>query len=136
MSLLYVRSNVCMAPFHVRSKVCIAPILVRSKVCKFAPHIDGSNADFAPHMEGSHAEFAPHLEQRHSFRDQKIAKIASFVNFQKKLFKTTDILGVYMTYLTTFENKTILRERTFKVWFGSKEANIGNFWHLNSMFWH
>ena len=32
MSLLYVRSKVCMAPFHVRSKVCIAPIHVRSKV--------------------------------------------------------------------------------------------------------
>ena len=67
-------------------------------------------------MEGSHADFAPHLEQIHSFRDQKIAKIASFINFQKELFKTTNILGVYMTYVTTFENKSILRERTFKEW--------------------
>ena len=102
-----------MAPFHVWSKVCIAPIHVRSKVCKFAPHMDGSNADFDPHVEGSHADFALHLEQRHSFRDQKKAKIASFVNFQKELFKTTNILGVYMIYVTTFENKTIWRERTF-----------------------
>ena len=32
MSLLYVRSKVCMAHFHVQSKVWIAPIHVRSKV--------------------------------------------------------------------------------------------------------
>ena len=113
MSLLHVRSKACMATFHVRRKVCIAPIHVMSKVCNFAPHMDGSNADFALHMEGSHADFAPHLEQRHSFRDRKIAKIAGFVNFQKELFTTTNILEVYMTYVTTFENKTILRKSTF-----------------------
>ena len=113
MSPLYVRSKVCMAPFHVRSKVYIAPIHVRSKVCKFASHMDGSNADFAPHMPGSHADFAPHLEQRHSFRDQRIAKIASFEKILKELFKTTNILYVYMTNVTTFENKTMLREKTF-----------------------
>ena len=45
MSLLYVQSKVCMAPFNVWSKVC-----------KFAPHMDGSNADIAPHMEGRHAD--------------------------------------------------------------------------------
>ena len=105
MSLLFVRSKVCMTSFHVRSKVCIAPIHVRSKVCKFAPHMDGSNADFAPHMEGSHADFAPHMEWRHSFRDQIIAKTPCFANVKRKLFKTTNILGVYMTYVTTFENK-------------------------------
>ena len=83
MSLLYVRSKVCMTHFHVRSKVCIAPIHVRSKVCKFVPHMDGSNADFALHMEGSHADFAPHIERRHSFRGQIIANTASFANFQR-----------------------------------------------------
>ena len=53
-SSLYVRSKVCMAPFHLPSKVCIVPIHVQSKVCKLSPHMDGSNADFAPHMKGSH----------------------------------------------------------------------------------
>ena len=115
MSPLHVRSKVCKVPFHVRSKVCIAPIHVRSKVCKFAPHMDESNADFAPHMEGRHADFAPHMERRHSFRDQKIAKTACFANVQRELFKTTNILGVYMTYVTTFENRNILRESTFKM---------------------
>ena len=114
MSPLHVRSKVCIAPFHVRSKVCIAPFHVRSKVYKFAPHMDGSNADFAPHMEESHADFAPHMEQRHSCRDQKIAKFAIFANFQKDFFKTTCVLGVYMTYATSFENENILRESTFK----------------------
>ena len=89
MSPLHVRSEVCMAPFHVRSKVCIAPIHVQNKVCQFAPHMDGSNADFASHMEG-----------RRSFRDQQIAKIAIFTSFQKYLFKTTYILGVFMSYVT------------------------------------
>ena len=96
-----------MAPFHVQSKVCIAPIHVRSKVCKFAPHMHGSNQDFPPHMEGSQANFALQIEQRQSFRDQIIAKTASFANSQRKLFKTTNILGVYMTYVTTFKNKNI-----------------------------
>ena len=113
-SPFYVRSKVCMAPFNVRSKVCIALIHVRSKVCKFAPHMDGSNADFAPHMLGSQADFAPHMTQRHSFRDQIITKAAIFTNFQRELFKTTNILGVYMTYLITFEHKHILRESIFK----------------------
>ena len=67
--------------------------------------MDGSNADFAPHMEGSHADFAPHMKWRHSFRDQIIAKTAWFANVKRKLFKTTNILGVYMTYVTTFEKK-------------------------------
>ena len=102
-----------MASFHVRSKACIAPIHVRSKVRKFALYMDGSNADFAPHIEESHADFALHLEQRHSFRDQRIAKIASFEKNLKELFKTTNILYVYMTNVTTFENKTMLREKTF-----------------------
>ena len=75
--------------------------------------MDGSNADFAPHMEGSHSDFAPHIERRHSFRDQIIAKTACFANAQRKLFKTTHILGVYMTYVTTFENRNILRQSTF-----------------------
>ena len=60
------------------SKVCISPFHVGSNFVDFSPHIKGSNADFAPHMEGSHADFAPHLEQRYSFRNQRIAKIASF----------------------------------------------------------
>ena len=68
MSLLHVRSKVCMALFHVRSKVCIAPIHVRSKFVDFAPHMEGSNAYFALHMEGSNTDFAPHMERRHSFR--------------------------------------------------------------------
>ena len=67
--------------------------------------MDGSNADFAPHMEGRHADFAPHIERRHSFRDQIIAKTAIFANFQRELFITTNILGVYMTYVTTFERR-------------------------------
>ena len=114
MSQLYVQSKVCMAPFNVRSKVCFAPIHVRSKVCKFAPHMDWSNADFAPHMEGRQADFAPHMERRHSFRDKIIAKTAVFGNFQRELFKTTKILGGYKTYVTTFDNKNMLRESTFK----------------------
>ena len=102
-----------MAPFHVRSKVCIAPNHVRSKVCKFALHMDGSNADFAPHKEGSHTDIALHMEQRHSFRDKIIAKTTSFANFQREFLKTTIILGVYMTYVTIFDNDNILREPTF-----------------------
>ena len=102
-----------MAPFHFLSKVCISSIHVRSNVCKFAPHMDGSNADFALHMEGSPADFAPHMERRHSFRDQRIAKTASFANFQRELWKTTNILVVYMTYVTTFDSTNILRESTF-----------------------
>ena len=104
-----------MAPFHVRSKVCMASIHVRSKVCKFAPQMDGCNADFAPHIEQSHADFAPHMERRHSCRDQIIAKTACFANVQRELFKTTNILEVYMTYVTTFENKNVLRESTFQL---------------------
>ena len=114
MSPLYVRSKVCMTPFHVRSNVSTAPIHVRSKVCKFALDMDGSYAEFAPHMEGSHGDFAPHMERRHSFRQQIIAKTACFVNVQRETFKTTNILEVYMTYVTTFEIKNILRESTFK----------------------
>ena len=94
---------------------CIAPIHVQSKVCKFAPHMDGSNADFAPHMEGSHSDFALHMGWRHSFRNQMIAQTASPVSYQRELFKTTNILRVYMTYVATFENRNILREVTFKV---------------------
>ena len=86
-----------MAPFHVRSKACIAPIHVRGKFVDFAPHMEGSNADFVPHMEVSHADYAPHMERRHSFKDQIIAKTASFTNFQSELFKTANILGIYMT---------------------------------------
>ena len=105
MSPLNVRSKVCMAPFHVRSKVCIAPIHVRSKVCKITAHMDGSNADFSLHIEGSHADFAPHMERRHSFRDRIIAKPACFANGQRKLFKTTNICGVYMIYVTNLRMK-------------------------------
>ena len=76
MSPLLVRREVCMAPFHVRSKDGIAPFHVRSKVCKFSPHMDG-NANFVPHIEGSHAD----MGRRHSFRDQKIAKVAISANF-------------------------------------------------------
>ena len=83
----------------------MAPFHVRSKVCKCAPHMHGSNADFPPHMEGSHADFAAHIEQRHSFRDQIIANTASFANFQRKLFKATNMLRVNMTYVTTCEIK-------------------------------
>ena len=80
--------------------------------------MDGSNADFAPQMKGKQADFAPHKERRHSFRDQIIAKSAIFANGPRELFKTTNILGVYMngvymTYVTTFENKHTLRESTF-----------------------
>ena len=99
MSLLHVRSKVCMASFHVRSKVCMAPFHARSKVCvapvnvlnfaDFAPHMDGSNADFAPQKEGSHADFAPHKEGRHSFRDQQNAQISIFAKFLKEFVKTT-----------------------------------------------
>ena len=97
-----------MAPFHVRSKVCIAPILVQCKVCQFASHMYGSNADLAPHMERSHTDFAPHMEWRPSFRDQKNTKIAISANFQKKNIKKKNyILGVYMTYVTIFEDQII-----------------------------
>ena len=52
---------------------------------------------------------------RHIFRDQMIAKTAVFANFHRDSFKTTNILGVYKTYVTTSENKNILRETTFKL---------------------
>ena len=94
-----------MALFYLRSKVCIALIHERNKVCKFAPNMDGSNVDFALYMEGSHAEFAPESEQKRSFRDEIIAKTASFVNCQRELFTTTNILEVIMTYVTTFERR-------------------------------
>ena len=92
-----------MAPFHVRSRVCIASIDVRSKLCKFAPHIDGCNADFAPPMD-----------QRHSFRDKIISKTAIFANFQSELLKTTNILGVYMTNVTTFDSTNMFSKSIFK----------------------
>ena len=77
--------------------------------------MDGSNTNFALNIEGSHADLAPHMERRHSFKDQIIAKTESFSNIQRELFKTTNILGVYMTYVTTFKNTNILRETTFKM---------------------
>ena len=110
MSPLYVCSKVCMAPFNLQSQVCIAPIHVWSKVCKFSLHMDGSNADFGLHMEGSHADFTPRMERRNSFRDSLIAKIASFANLPWELFKITNILQAYVTYVTTFENKHSLRK--------------------------
>ena len=76
--------------------------------------MDGSSADFASHIEGSHADFAPHMERRISFRDKKMAKIAISANKKNIFFQTTYILGVYMTYVTTFGNTNILRESTFK----------------------
>ena len=91
----------------------MASIHVRSKVFKFAPHLDGSNANFASHMEGSHADLAPHMERKHSLRDQIRAKTSCFANVQKELFRNTNIVAVYMTYLITFENKNILRASTF-----------------------
>ena len=100
-----------MASFHVRSKVSIAHIHVRSKVCQFAPHIDGSNADFAPHIDGSNAD----------------CNIIS-VNFQKIFLQNNYILGVYIIYLTIFENKNILRES-----YGIFDENRG-FWYFLALF--
>ena len=77
--------------------------------------LDGINADFSLHMEGSHADFALLMEWRHSFNVQIIAKTASFANFLRELFKSTNILGVYRTYVTPFENKNIFSERTFRL---------------------
>ena len=96
-------------------------------VCKFAPHMDGNNADFDPHIEGTHADFAPHMERRHSFRDQIIAKTASFANFQRELFKTTNILGVYMTYVITFFLFSLITiiwlQHTGRLWCLSRNFN-------------
>ena len=103
-----------MAPLYVWSKVFIVTIHVRNKFADFARHMDGSNADFAPHMERSHADFAQHIERRHSFRYQIIANPECFANVQRESFKTTNILGGYMTYATTFENWNILRGSTNK----------------------
>ena len=94
-----------MSPLHVRSRVCIAPFHVRGKFCEFAPHMDGRNADFARHTEESHADFVPHMERRHSFRNQIIAKIVIFWNFQKLLVQTTFCLWVFMTYVIIFRMK-------------------------------
>ena len=58
-----------------------------SKFAVFAWRIEGSNTDFASHMEGSHADFAPHIEHRHSFKDQRIAKIAIFANLKNTFDK-------------------------------------------------
>ena len=103
-----------MSPFQLRSKVCIALIHVRSKFADFAPHMDGNNADFAPHIEGSHADFDPLIEHRHSFRDQKIVYITISAKFLKIICLNHLYLWSYMTYVTSFENKHILRESTFK----------------------
>ena len=75
--------------------------------------MNGSNADSALHMEGRHSDFGLHMERRNSFREQIVAQAASFANFQRKLFKATNILRVNMTYVTTFEIKNTLRESTF-----------------------
>ena len=118
-----------MAPFHARSKVCIAPIHVQNKFADFALHMDSRNADFAPHIEGSPLDFAPHIERRNSFRDQKIAQMAFSAEDFKEFVQPAYIQGVYMTFVTTFENKTILRESSFKCLNSSKkrrkEKNIG-----------
>ena len=87
---------------------------MQSNDCKFAPHLEGSNADFAPHMGGSHADFAPHMEQRHSFWYEQIAKNAISASIFFFFFSITYIIGIYMIYVTTFENKNILKESTFK----------------------
>ena len=49
-----------------------------------------------------------------SFRDQKITTNFISAKFVKQFCQTTYISEVYMIYLTTFENKSILRESTFK----------------------
>ena len=49
----------------------------------------------------------------HTVRDQIMPKIAMDGNFQKIFVKATYIRGVYMTHVTPFENKNILREVTF-----------------------
>ena len=59
-------------------------------------------------IEGAHADFAPHMELRNIFRDKITAKTAILANFQRELLKTTNILVVYMTNVTTFEIKNIL----------------------------
>ena len=81
----------------------LAPFHVQSKVCKFAPHMDRRNADFTPHME-----------QRYSFRAQQKAKSDISAIFSKYICQTTFILGVYMTYVTAFENISIFKQSTFK----------------------
>ena len=48
------------------------------------------------------------------------------------VFKTTNILGVYMTYVNTFKNKNILKENTFNIsqlflfvcWIGIFESKV------------
>ena len=99
---------------HAESKVRTGPTHVRSQVWKLDPHTAESNADPAPHTEGSHTDPGPHTEQRHSSRDQTIAKTATSDKFQREASKTTNILGVHMTPVTTPENKNILRENTLK----------------------
>ena len=109
MSPLHVQSEVCMAPFHVLSKVCIASFLVWSKLAVFGPHIKRSNADFSPHKEASHTPGS----ETHLKKPKKPNII--FLPIKKKLCQTIYILEVYMTYLTTFRNRNILRERTIKI---------------------
>ena len=46
-------------------------------------------------------------------RDKKMLKIAISASFQKKIIQTIYCLVVFMTYVTTFDSKTILWERTF-----------------------
>ena len=86
---------------------------MRGNFADFAPHMDGSNADFAPQMERSHADFVTHIEQRHSFKDQQKTKIAFSAKKFKEFVQTTYIQGVYVTFVTIYENKNILREGTF-----------------------
>ena len=72
-------------------------------------HMDGSSADFALRMDWSHADYAQHMERTHSFRYKIIAQIKIFASFQKY------IIGVYIMYVTTFQNESILRESTNKI---------------------
>ena len=61
-----------MCPLYVRSKVYMAPFHVQSKVCIAPIHVQSKVCKFAPHMDGSNADFA---------------------NFQRELFKATNLLG-------------------------------------------
>ena len=103
MSSLHVRFKVCMAPFHVQSKVCITPFQVRSNFAVFAPHIEGSMQTLLCTWQEA-MQTLLRTWSGNTVSGTKIAKIAILAN----------VLKVYMIYLTTFENKNILRESTFK----------------------
>ena len=90
----FVAENAIWASFW-SLKICLCSMCEAKS--EWLPSMWGAKSALLPSMCGaksanlSHTDFVPHMKQRHSFRDQIIAKTASFSNFQIKWLKTTNI---------------------------------------------